>query len=194
MIEEQFVVDVAEDFIDPITLSLIFDPVILPSGVTVDMSTLRHHENAQKEMGRRLFDPFTGSLLTYQEIRSDDVLKVRIMDFYFENLSKLMDECSPEEAVRLKELHGQVEPLVPAPPSPPVPDAPFIPPTAAPSEQTVRCPSCSVETRRGAMYDYPCGKSFCRDCAVSKSFGSVPQNCLRCGRMHGSSDIRRVYV
>jgi ubiquitin conjugation factor E4 B len=41
--EEEELGDVPEDFLDPLLFTLMEEPVRLPSGVTVDLSTIRSH-------------------------------------------------------------------------------------------------------------------------------------------------------
>ena len=57
------------------------DPVILPSGNVVDMSTLTKHEAVQLELGRQLFDPFTGTVLRYCQVRKHATLRRDIERF-----------------------------------------------------------------------------------------------------------------
>ncbi|XP_033102968.1 RING finger protein 37-like [Anneissia japonica] len=49
-----------EEFIDPITLEVMALPVLLPSGHTVDQSTLDRYEISNAQWGRPKTDPFTG--------------------------------------------------------------------------------------------------------------------------------------
>lgn len=51
---------IPEEFRDPLTLNLMSLPVILPSGHTVDQTTLDKHTAAEAEWGRPPCDPFTG--------------------------------------------------------------------------------------------------------------------------------------
>ncbi|GAV08098.1 hypothetical protein RvY_17840-2 [Ramazzottius varieornatus] len=74
--------EIPEGFLDELTYEVMSDPVILPSGHTVDMSSIRTHELVQRELGRRLFDPFTGVHCHYADIRSDSQLKQSIIAFF----------------------------------------------------------------------------------------------------------------
>ncbi|XP_071947610.1 RING finger protein 37-like [Antedon mediterranea] len=49
-----------EEFIDPITFEVMALPVLLPSGYTVDQSTLDRFEISNAQWGRAKADPFTG--------------------------------------------------------------------------------------------------------------------------------------
>ncbi|KAI9504445.1 U-box domain-containing protein [Coemansia spiralis] len=60
------------EFIDSITQNLMTDPVILPSGVRCDRSTIARHL-----LGHQT-DPFTGLALNYDQVKPDLALKLRI--------------------------------------------------------------------------------------------------------------------
>lgn len=49
-----------EDFIDPITCSIMVIPILLPSGHTIDQETLEKHNKIEATWGRPSNDPFTG--------------------------------------------------------------------------------------------------------------------------------------
>ncbi|KAK1801338.1 hypothetical protein P4O66_023009 [Electrophorus voltai] len=51
---------VPEEFLDPLTLELMVLPMILPSGVVVDSSTLEEYQKQEATWGRLPNDPFTG--------------------------------------------------------------------------------------------------------------------------------------
>ena len=55
--------DIPAEMLDPLTLTPMSLPIILPSGYTIDQSTLDRHVEAQKTWGRPPTDPFTGLLL-----------------------------------------------------------------------------------------------------------------------------------
>jgi len=59
-----------KDFFDPLTLSMMKNPVLLPGGQTVDRTTLDKHIQSQAEWGRPPTDPFTGVIFTdaYQPV------------------------------------------------------------------------------------------------------------------------------
>lgn len=71
---------VPEDFIDPITLTIMSLPVLLPSGTTIDQTTLERHIESEKSWGRPPSDPFTGLLLGSKVI-PNAALKCRIDNF-----------------------------------------------------------------------------------------------------------------
>lgn len=49
-----------EDFLDPITQEVMVLPMLLPSGMSVDNSTLEEHQKREATWGRAPNDPFTG--------------------------------------------------------------------------------------------------------------------------------------
>lgn len=68
-------VDVPDEFLDPVLATLMEDPVRLPSGVTMDRSVItRHLLNKQT-------DPFNRAPLTIQQLVPDTELKQRIQEF-----------------------------------------------------------------------------------------------------------------
>lgn len=71
---------VPEDFIDPITLNIMTLPVLLPSGTTIDNTTLERHINSEKSWGRPPSDPFTGLPLG-SKVVPNATLKFRIDNF-----------------------------------------------------------------------------------------------------------------
>ncbi|XP_070690227.1 RING finger protein 37 [Pempheris klunzingeri] len=51
---------IPEEFLDPITQEVMMLPMLLPSGVSVDNSTLKEHQKREATWGRPPNDPFTG--------------------------------------------------------------------------------------------------------------------------------------
>lgn len=73
---------IPEEFIDPITCDIMLCPMVLPSGKTVDKSTLDKFDAAEEEWGRNKSDPFTG--VPFSDFRKpvlDSVLKLKIDKF-----------------------------------------------------------------------------------------------------------------
>nr|XP_009857651.1 RING finger protein 37 isoform X1 [Ciona intestinalis] len=58
--------EIPKQFVDPIVCSVMRNPVLLPSGHTVDQHTLDKHIITQSDWGRLPSDPFTGILFTEQ--------------------------------------------------------------------------------------------------------------------------------
>ncbi|KAJ2743769.1 RING finger protein 37 [Coemansia sp. BCRC 34301] len=61
-----------QEFVDPITLNVMQDPVILPSNLRCDRSTIVRH------LGRSKTDPFTGLALDIDSVKPDLLLQQRI--------------------------------------------------------------------------------------------------------------------
>ncbi|XP_033828465.1 RING finger protein 37 [Periophthalmus magnuspinnatus] len=55
---------VPEEFLDPITQEMMVLPMLLPSGVSVDHSTLEEYQKREATWGRLANDPFTGVTFT----------------------------------------------------------------------------------------------------------------------------------
>lgn len=55
---------VPEDFLDAITYEIMSLPMVLPSGKTIDNSTLLKHSEHEEKWGRAASDPFTGQYYT----------------------------------------------------------------------------------------------------------------------------------
>lgn len=67
------------DFLDPITCDIMSLPVTLPSGYTIDQSTLDRHVAGEKGWGRNPSDPFTGIPFTESSYPlTNTLLKERI--------------------------------------------------------------------------------------------------------------------
>ncbi|KAG8011780.1 Vasotocin-neurophysin VT 1 [Nibea albiflora] len=53
-------ISIPEEFLDPITQEIMMLPMLLPSGVSVDNTTLEEHQKTEATWGRPPNDPFTG--------------------------------------------------------------------------------------------------------------------------------------
>ncbi len=79
---DENIVKVPEEFKDAITFEIMMIPVLLPSGHSVDQSTLEKHNREQAHWGRAPNDPFTGKGFTQSSKPvSHTALKVRIDQF-----------------------------------------------------------------------------------------------------------------
>lgn len=77
-----------DSFLDPITWNIMIQPIVLPSGATIDQSTLERHAKSEATWGRALSDPFTG--VPFTDSRKPvlaSALKARIDKFLLENKS-----------------------------------------------------------------------------------------------------------
>ena len=72
--------NVPSEFIDPITFNIMTLPILLPSGNTIDNSTLEKHIAMERNWGRQPCDPFTGVPLG-NKIVPNAALKYRIDNF-----------------------------------------------------------------------------------------------------------------
>ncbi|KAK0159799.1 hypothetical protein PV327_010873 [Microctonus hyperodae] len=81
---------IPEEYLDPITWTLMLQPIILPSGKIIDQSTLENYGENEALWGRPLSDPFTGISLNdnYKPIFAMQ-LKLKIDKFLSENADNL---------------------------------------------------------------------------------------------------------
>ncbi|XP_008284841.1 RING finger protein 37 [Stegastes partitus] len=73
---------IPEEFLDPITQEVMVLPMLLPSGVSVDNTTLEEHQKREATWGRPPNDPFTGVPFTStSQPLPNPQLKIRIDQF-----------------------------------------------------------------------------------------------------------------
>ncbi|CAB3998809.1 RING finger 37 [Paramuricea clavata] len=78
--EPSLVDNVPSEFVDPITFNIMPLPILLPSGNTIDNSTLEKHIAMERNFGRQPCDPFTGIPLG-SNVVPNAALKYRIDNF-----------------------------------------------------------------------------------------------------------------
>lgn len=77
---------IPEQFLDAITYEIMSLPMVLPSGKTIDNSTLVKHNSQEEKWGRPPTDPFTGLMLTdSRRAILNTLLKSQIDKFLLEN-------------------------------------------------------------------------------------------------------------
>lgn len=77
---------IPEHFLDAITYEIMALPMVLPSGKTIDHSTLAKHNSQEEHWGRPPSDPFTGVMLTEsRKAILNTLLKSQIDKFLLEN-------------------------------------------------------------------------------------------------------------
>ena len=83
-------VDVPKEFIDPITFFIMTIPLLLPSGNTIDRSTLDKYIIEEEKYGRLPSDPFTGIVFhDRQQPVPNSSLKSRIDEYLLKNSTML---------------------------------------------------------------------------------------------------------
>ena len=82
--ETSLVDNIPTEFIDPITFNIMTLPILLPSGNTIDNSTLEKHIAVEQKWGRQPTDPFTGLPLD-SKLVPNAALKYRIDNFLLTN-------------------------------------------------------------------------------------------------------------
>lgn len=90
-------ITVPEYFLDPITFDIMCQPLILPSGIAIDSSTLEKYNLEEAKWGRLPNDPFTGLEFNGNSIRPiyDEALKSRIDTFISQNSNHKMLQNVP---------------------------------------------------------------------------------------------------
>lgn len=77
---------IPEQYLDAITYEIMSLPMVLPSGKTIDNSTLMKHNSQEEKWGRMPSDPFTGLMLTHsRKAILNTLLKSQIDKFLLEN-------------------------------------------------------------------------------------------------------------
>lgn len=80
--------NVPEIFLDAITYDIMALPIVLPSGKTIDNTTLMKHNQQEEKWGRSASDPFTGQMFTStRKPVLNASLKVQIDAFLLKNSS-----------------------------------------------------------------------------------------------------------
>ncbi|CAH1185381.1 unnamed protein product [Phyllotreta striolata] len=175
--EEKFVIP--EDFKDDLTFELMSMPMTLPSGKTVDQSTLEKHLQTEKSFGRKPCDPFTG--VKFNENLKPVMnagLKSRIDMFVLQNshregflaTNKWIlggDSIKPSAPKRL--LDDDLDSAIAEAKR----SKHFIDFT----NSVNKCSSC--ETVINFLYRLPCEHFFCRDCLLKICETLKCSNCYR---------------
>uniref|UniRef100_A0A8C6LMT4 U-box domain containing 5 n=1 Tax=Nothobranchius furzeri TaxID=105023 RepID=A0A8C6LMT4_NOTFU len=79
-------VSIPEEFLDPLTQEVMVLPMLLPSGMSVDNSTLEEYQKREASWGRVANDPFTGvSFSPSSQPLPNPLLKSRIDRFLLQN-------------------------------------------------------------------------------------------------------------
>uniref|UniRef100_A0AAV1URR4 RING-type E3 ubiquitin transferase n=1 Tax=Peronospora matthiolae TaxID=2874970 RepID=A0AAV1URR4_9STRA len=84
-IREEALGDIPEEFLDPLVCTLMKDPVLLPSGYTMDRSCISQHLLNDQS------DPFTRVPLTASQLQSNTDLKIKIEQWILEQQQKSAD-------------------------------------------------------------------------------------------------------
>ncbi|XP_002129505.2 RING finger protein 37 isoform X1 [Ciona intestinalis] len=103
--------EIPKQFVDPIVCSIMRNPVLLPSGHTVDQRTLDKHIVTQSDWGRLPSDPFTGILFTEQYKPVPHVALKLQLDSYFLNRKSqtVKSQNSTETTNQRKRLHSDID-------------------------------------------------------------------------------------
>ena len=204
---------IPQEFIDPLTCETMVLPVILPSGNTVDQSTLDKHIEAENAWGRKPCDPFTGiSLSQTSQPIINHKLKERIDHYYLtQNLtaprvlgtkrSSTDDQASMHKRPR---SHNDLDTHSTSPsPSHNRPKSRTYVErlnsilnrkddlrTVSLPEPPVgaECTSCHSVSTCGSLYKLSCDHKMCRVCLTE---GSKELTCGQCGVHTPHADVTR---
>ena len=90
-----------KEFIDPLTFVMMINPVLLPSGQTIDQATLDKHIVTQSEWGRPPSDPFTGVVFSEQYQPVPNVaLKLKLDRYHMSAMSTSSVCTEGSDAIR----------------------------------------------------------------------------------------------
>ena len=97
---------IPEDFIDPITYDMMILPVLLPSGHTVDATTLEKCIKQDERNGRMPLDPFTGiPLKDESKAIPNTALKLRLDNFLLQNKTCVKQNDTMKKTIGVKSLN-----------------------------------------------------------------------------------------
>ncbi|KAF0297464.1 RING finger protein 37 [Amphibalanus amphitrite] len=208
-----------EEFVDPITCEVMLLPMVLPSGQTVDRSTLERHERAEAGWGRPPSDPFSGVPFGGgARPVPDAALKARIDHFLFEHAG-----AAPELAAVGRTVGRAKRPASPTPPTaPPAQRAAYDPRAAHPGPGSDRAaggtsagdldtalrsalsglksfqprpaaptaPVCGCGAERN-LYSLPCTHAACRACLLRLPKAA---ECGTCRKTFQKADAVRLHT
>ncbi|KAJ8910864.1 hypothetical protein NQ315_010811 [Exocentrus adspersus] len=186
---------IPDDFKDDLTFELMTIPMTLPSGKTVDQSTLEKHINGEISFGRKPCDPFTGVKFsnTLKPVLNV-ALKSRIDMFLLQNshreqlwnLKRTLGGAqraisSTNYGKRQKKCDELDELILKAKRS-----ATFTSFTNEDNTQKI-CSKCKVQS--DTMYKIPCKHCYCRSCMLQICETLI---CYSCERTFKKSDINKL--
>ncbi|XP_023312181.1 RING finger protein 37-like [Anoplophora glabripennis] len=192
---------IPEDFKDDLTYEIMSIPMTLPSGKTIDQTTLEKHINSEISFGRKPCDPFTGVKFsnTLKPVLNV-ALKSRIDMFLLQNshreelanvkrtlggsgqIMNSLNGCNKRkrETVDVDELDELISKTKQSPS--------FLNFSSENSDKNL-CSRCKVETE--TMYEIPCKHFYCRTCVliIYKDL-----KCLICGKSFKKNDVRKCHL
>lgn len=207
---------IPDEFKDDLTYELMTIPYTLPSGKTIDHTTLEKHIASEKSFGRKPCDPFTGVKFTEGLKPILNVgLKSRIDMFLLENShrpetfhlkrtlrvehsvsKKIKKNCSIinnsifnlEQAGNSSDYHsnGEIDFLIQKARA----DSNFISFTQPSTDSTDKiCVLCKNTVEY--LYELPCEHCYCRNCLLDICINFV---CVQCKKIFQRSDVKKIYV
>lgn len=153
------------EFLDPLTNEIMINPTTLPSGQTIDTTTLEKYNANEALYARRANDPFTCKPFERNsEPIINSALKLRIDSFIFTNYDKLGPDVRPTQRCVGTSRHYNY--------------------TGTNDEQN-QCISCKITHRSSdeTIYKLPCEHLVCRQKWLTMTAGKIYITCLKCSRL-----------
>ncbi|XP_065071502.1 RING finger protein 37-like [Rhopilema esculentum] len=104
--------EIPDEFLDPITFEIMLLPILLPSGHSVDLSTLERCTKEDEKNGRMAMDPFTGVPLN-QENKAvpNTALKYRLDSFMLKKKSEVFQRQTTGVDIPSSDVTGNIKNL-----------------------------------------------------------------------------------
>ncbi|XP_044726797.1 RING finger protein 37 [Chrysoperla carnea] len=191
---------VPNEFLDQLTFEIMAQPMTLPSGNTVDQSTLDKHAHSQQMYGRAPFDPFTGQVYTATcKPMFNSALKNRIDAFLLQNSEHESIKNIPRTVGRQtssKSVKRTYSETTVTSNSENIDSLDLILnetlsklPRFTNFDEEIELNICTVCKTMENLYKLKCSHLFCRQCLIMLS-----DNCTRCNQLFKKSDIVRYHT
>ncbi|XP_066144874.1 RING finger protein 37 [Euwallacea fornicatus] len=203
--EDSAVFRIPDEFKDDLTYELMTIPYTLPSGKTIDQSTLEKHVESEKSFGRKPGDPFTGFKFT-ETLKPvlNVALKSRIDMFLLKNSNQPQTFCLKRSLRNNEPSDKRIMPIESATNSGSKESATidqdidniikraktesgFICFSSLNSEYA--CTLCKAKLE--SIYELPCKDGYCRECVLKVSESGV---CMKCNIVFAKSEVRKIYT
>lgn len=187
---------IPEDFKDDLTCEIMSIPMTLPSGKTIDQSTLEKHVNSEISFGRKPCDPFTGikfsntlkpvlnvalksriDMFVLQNSQREELAKVKHTLGGSRRSSSFLNNCNKRKREPVDELDELISKAK---------QSPNFPNFTTENSDTKLCSKCKTKTE--ALYEIPCKHFYCRACVLM-----ICQDlkCFICDNIFKKNDVRK---
>ena len=104
--------EIPDEFLDPITFEIMTLPILLPSGHSVDISTLERCKKEDEKNGRMAMDPFTGVPLNHEnKAVPNTALKYRLDSFMLKKKSEMFQRQTTGVSIPSSDVTGNIKNL-----------------------------------------------------------------------------------